>query len=140
MKSYGQACPIAFGLDKIGDRWSLLIVRELLIRPDLRFSDLAYGLPGIATNLLSTRLVELQESGLVSKSFVGHQENLPVYNLTELGKSLDPIVTAIAEWGMQFAVNATPDMEFRGHWLDFGIARKLFIPKQLLAARKAAKK
>jgi DNA-binding HxlR family transcriptional regulator len=139
MKSYGQACPIALGLDKLGDRWTLLIVRELLIRPDLRFSDLEYGLPGIATNLLSSRLADLQAAGLVEKGYVGHQESITVYNLTEPGKTLDPIVTAIAEWGMQFVLTAGPNLEIRDHWLDFGRARKLKLPKELLAPRKSTK-
>jgi len=139
MKSYGQACPIALGLDKLGDRWTLLIVRELLIRPDLRFSDLENGLPGIATNLLSSRLADLQAAGLVEKGFIGHQENIAVYNLTDLGKTLDPIVTAIAEWGMQFVMTAGPDLETRDHWLDFGRARKLKMPKEMLGPQKSAK-
>ena len=139
MKSYGQACPIALGLDKLGDRWTLLIVRELFIRSDLRFSDLEYGLPGIATNLLSSRLADLQEAGLVVKSHVGHLENIPVYNLTELGRSLDPIVTAIAEWGMQFVLTAGSNLEVRDHWIEFGIARKLALPKQLIKHRTSAK-
>ena len=67
MRSYGQYCSIARALDVVGDRWTLLIVRELLLQGPCRFTDLKNGLPGIATNLLSTRLKELEDAGLISR-------------------------------------------------------------------------
>ena len=67
MRSYGQFCGLAKALDVIGDRWTLLIVRELLIRGACRYTDLRNGLPGIATNLLAERLRELEEAGVVQR-------------------------------------------------------------------------
>jgi DNA-binding HxlR family transcriptional regulator len=67
MRSYDQYCPIARGLDIVGDRWTLLLVRELLLQGPCRFTDLKNGLPGIAANLLSARLKELEDAGLISR-------------------------------------------------------------------------
>src|SRR5688500_1347738 len=91
MKSYGQYCGLARGLDVIGDRWVLLIVRELLDRPR-RFSELGYGLPGIASNLLTERLRAMQANGLVEKTDDDR------YRLTESGEGLRDVISAIGAW------------------------------------------
>ena len=67
MRSYGQYCPLAKTLDVVGDRWSLLIVRELMIRGPSRYTDIRNGLPGVATNLLADRLRELEQAGVVRR-------------------------------------------------------------------------
>ncbi len=85
MRSYGQYCSIARALDVVGDRWTLLIVRELLLQGPCRFTDLKNGLPGIATNLLSTRLKELEEAGLISREDAPPPVATVLYTLTENG-------------------------------------------------------
>ena len=125
MKSYSQMCPIALGLDRIGDRWTLLIVRELMIRKDLRFTDLQDGLPGIASNLLTSRLDNLLDLEIIERGFTGHGKTQPIYNLTELGQELGPAVLAIAKWGAQFLDKKLKNFEYRDHWNDFARKNKL---------------
>jgi DNA-binding HxlR family transcriptional regulator len=135
MKSYAQMCPLAVGLDRVGDRWTLLIVRELLIRENLRFRDLQDGLPGIATNLLSSRLEELQGFGLVERSLTGYSESQPVYNLTEKGRELEGVVIAIAKWGSQF-IDPSKKYTYRSHWFEFAKNKRIFTSKQVSMAEK----
>ncbi len=97
-RSYQQFCTLALGLDVIGERWTLLIVRELLTGPK-RFTDLQNGLPGIGTNLLSARLKEMESYDLVSKAVLPPPAASQVYELTEIGQSLDQTISAIAHWG-----------------------------------------
>ena len=125
MKSYAQMCPLALGLDRIGERWTLLIVREMLIRRDLRFKDLQDGLPGIATNLLTSRLDDLLELGLVERSFVGHSKSQPVYNLSKDGHELAPAILAIAKWGAKFSDRKNKNYEQREHWDEFSKKNKI---------------
>ena len=108
MKSYGQHCALARALDRVGDRWTLLIVRELLVGPR-RWADLKVGLPGIATNLLAARLRELEAEGIVR-----HGDD---YELTELGRGLAEPVHALVRWGGSFMAAAAPDDAFSPHWL-----------------------
>lgn len=97
---YNQNCPIARGLDVIGERWTLLIVRELIGGPR-RYSDLRAELPGIATNLLAQRLKELQESGLIDRTDLPAPIGRTVYTLTdEAWQRVLPIVQAIALFGL----------------------------------------
>lgn len=100
MRSYAQYCPIAKTAEIIGDRWSILILRDMLVGTD-RFNDLARGLPGLSRNLLASRLRHLTASGLVSRSD-GR------YILTDAGLDLRPVVFAMAEWGAKWAF---PDPE-----------------------------
>src|SRR5438105_6157545 len=99
MRSYGQYCSVAKALDVVGDRWSLLIVRELLLQGPCRFTDLKNGLPGVATNLLSARLKELQEADLVSRSDAPPPVATALYALTESGLTLEPVLRALGRWG-----------------------------------------
>ncbi len=95
MRSYHQYCGLAKALDVIGDRWTLLIVRELLLRERCRYTDLRNGLPGIATNLLADRLRELEEAGIVSREEAPPPIATTVFRLTSRGRELEPIVNQI---------------------------------------------
>ncbi len=102
-RSYGEACRFAYALDLVGERWALLVVRELLLGPK-RFTDLRVGLPHASPNILSERLRELEQAGVV------HRRKLPppaasrVYELTEWGKELEPVVTQLGAWGARSPV------------------------------------
>ena len=98
MKRYGQYCPVAHALDQVGDRWALLIVRELMLG-QRRFTDLAEALPGIGSNILSTRLRSLETSGVVRKRKLAPPLAVTVYELTEQGRALDGVLAALAQWG-----------------------------------------
>jgi DNA-binding HxlR family transcriptional regulator len=110
MRSYGQYCGLAKGLDLIGDRWVLLVVRELLNGPR-RYSELIDGLPGIATNLLSERLRSMQDNGLVVKTSDDR------YALTARGEGLRDVVRAIGRWAYPLMGPIEPDEAFRSHWI-----------------------
>jgi DNA-binding HxlR family transcriptional regulator len=97
-RSYGDACGVARALDLVGARWALLVVRELLLGPK-RFTDLAAGVPGMSPNVLSQRLRELEESGIVRRRKLGPPAGTVVYELTERGAELEPVLIAIACWG-----------------------------------------
>jgi DNA-binding HxlR family transcriptional regulator len=97
-KRYDQFCPIAHALSLVGERWSLLVVRELLKGPR-RYTDLAGGLPGIGTNILATRLRELEAAGVVRKRKLPPPLASTVYELTEYGAGLEEAIHAIARWG-----------------------------------------
>jgi DNA-binding HxlR family transcriptional regulator len=97
-KSYCQYCPVAHALDLVGERWSLLIVRELLYGAQ-RYTDLAAHLPGIGTNILAARLRDLEDAGLVSKRKLPPPTPVTIYELTETGHSLQRVVAELALWG-----------------------------------------
>jgi DNA-binding HxlR family transcriptional regulator len=110
VKSYNQYCGLARGLDLIGDRWLLLIVRELLPGPR-RYGELLDGLPGIATNLLAERLRTMQERGLVEK------DDDDRYVLTEWGAGLREVLYSIGRWAYPLMGPQEPDDAFRSHWI-----------------------
>ncbi|HZV64794.1 MAG TPA: helix-turn-helix domain-containing protein [Telluria sp.] len=94
-----QECPVARTLDLVGERWSLLLLRDLLLHGPRRFQDFQESLPGISPNTLSARLKSLEEHGLVlRRSYNEHPPRLE-YVLTEKGKSLGVVVKAIRDWG-----------------------------------------
>jgi len=97
-RSYGQYCGVTSAVELIGERWAMLIVRDLLVGPR-RYTDLKNGLPRIPTNILSTRLKELQEGGVVRR--VPLKNCGLVYELTAYGQALEPIMLAIGRWGFQ---------------------------------------
>lgn len=99
-RSYSQYCPVAEALDVVGERWTLLIVRELLSGP-ARFTDLERALPGIAPNLLSSRLREMEDGGLVARRQLPPPAARTVYELTDEGRSLDTVLRALGRWGIQ---------------------------------------
>jgi DNA-binding HxlR family transcriptional regulator len=96
-RNYGQYCGVASALGQVGERWALLIVRDLLVGPR-RYSDLKQGLPRIPTNILSTRLKELQVSGIVRRLPLAHTL---AYDLTDYGRGLEEVILALGRWGFQ---------------------------------------
>jgi DNA-binding HxlR family transcriptional regulator len=115
MRSYRQYCALARGLDVIGDRWVLLIVRELLLGPR-RYGELADGLPGVASNLLAERLRSMQAVGVVAKTADGH------YELTVWGEGLRDVVDAIGRWASPLMGQVADGDTFRGHWIAYPVA------------------
>jgi DNA-binding HxlR family transcriptional regulator len=97
-KRYDQACPVAKSLEVVGDRWTLLIVRDLL-RGTRRFQDLLDSLSGIAPNILSDRLKWMEEGGLVTRRLYSEHPPRAEYTLTERGRELGVVVGALAQWG-----------------------------------------
>jgi DNA-binding HxlR family transcriptional regulator/putative sterol carrier protein len=100
-RSYNQYCALARALDVVGERWTLLLVRELLLGPK-RYGDLVTGLPGIGTNLLAGRLRALEHAGIVRRSTLPPPAGSRVYELTDLGRGLEPAVFALGRWGAHF--------------------------------------
>src|SRR4051812_1436259 len=117
MRTYGQYCGLAKALDVIGDRWSMLIVRELLLREACRYTDLRQGLPGIATNLLADRLRELERVGVVAREEAPAPVATTLFRLTDRGRELEPALYALGRWGVPFLADAPEADEFRSHWL-----------------------
>jgi DNA-binding HxlR family transcriptional regulator len=97
-RSYGEACRFAYALDLVGERWALLVVRELLLGPK-RFTDLRAGLPNASTNILAERLRELEGGGVVRRRKLPPPAAAQVYELTEWGRELEPVVTQLGAWG-----------------------------------------
>lgn len=118
MKSYGQLCSIARALDVVGDRWTLLIVRELLIGGSLRFGELQRGLPGIATNLLTQRLRDLEANGILTREPVPGAPGPQTYQLTDRGRALDGVLRELLRWGAPTVPEAPRDAIFQMHWLS----------------------
>ena len=119
MRSYGQFCSIARALDVVGDRWTLLIVRELLLQGPCRFTDLKNGLPGIAPNLLSNRLRELEDVGLITREDAPPPVATILYQLSQTGLALEPALKALGLWGLRFMADEQPDDVFRAEWLAY---------------------
>ena|SRR5215467_2140205 len=117
MKTYGQYCAVARSLDLVGDRWVLLIVRELLSQGPCRFTDLRDGLPGIATNLLASRLKDMEENGLIARVDAPPPIATGLYQLTERGQQLQPVIAALVEWGLPTMPIVTEGESVRGNWL-----------------------
>ncbi|MBY8856042.1 helix-turn-helix transcriptional regulator [Nocardia sp. CA2R105] len=122
MRSYGQYCSIARALDVVGDRWTLLIVRELLIQGPCRFTDLKNGLPGIAANLLSTRLRELEQAELIERDEAPPPIATTLYRLTEAGHALEPALKAVGLWGMRYMSTVDRQDTFLPQWLAYAPA------------------
>ncbi|WP_211195811.1 helix-turn-helix domain-containing protein [Agromyces sp. H66] len=108
---------MARGLDLVGDRWTLLVVRELLSLGPSRYADLQRGLPGIATNLLANRLREMEAAGLVSRTELPRPVNATVFALTERGAALEGVVREFVKWGAPLMSPPGPEEAFRAHWL-----------------------
>ncbi|MDE3087269.1 MAG: helix-turn-helix transcriptional regulator [Acidobacteriota bacterium] len=125
MRSYNQYCAVAKALDVVGDRWTLLIVRELLLRGGSRYTDLQHGLPGIATNLLGARLKELEDGGLVRRESAPPPVATTLYHLTDAGRDLQPVLAALGRWGARFMPEPTGEEVFRSHWLAFPVSEFL---------------
>lgn len=98
-RSYNEGCPVSHALDLVGERWALLVVRELLLGPK-RFSDLRDGLCGASSNILTIRLRDLEEIGVLRRYRAGAPVSGPVYELTDWGRSLEPVLFALGAWAM----------------------------------------
>jgi DNA-binding HxlR family transcriptional regulator len=117
VRSYGQLCALAKALDVIGDRWSLLIVRELMLGRPCRYTDLLHGLPGIATNMLAERLRQLEHAGVVSRELAPPPVATTVFSLTNRGKELLPVIRELGRWGAPLLADASDDDTFRSGWM-----------------------
>ena len=125
MRSYNEYCAIAQALDVVGERWSLLIVRELLIRGPSRYTDLRFGLPGIATNLLADRLRELEEAGVIEREEAPPPVATTLFKLTDRGRQLEPVLQALGRWGGPMVQRPIGENEFRSHWLAIPLGTHL---------------
>ncbi len=114
-RSYHQYCALAKALDVVGERWTLLILRELITGPK-RYKDLVGALPGMGTNLLATRLKELEESRLLERRPLSTHAGVFVYQLAYRGKKLGPALQELARWGFALLGQAEHDETFRPHW------------------------
>jgi DNA-binding HxlR family transcriptional regulator len=127
-RSYHQFCPTAYALDIIGDRWTLLIVREMLFGPR-RYTDLLKGLPGIGTNLLADRLKGLELNGVIQGRLLPPPSCAAVYELTAYGQELMPVISMLADWGMRMLPCPIPESEFVGIVPTVASIFKLFDPQ-----------
>jgi len=118
MKSYGELCAVARALDIVGERWTLLIVRELLIRGQARFTDLQRGLPGVASNLLAQRLRDLEDHGVLFRDAAPPPVAGSIYRLTERGLALDGVIRELLKWGAPTIPDAPKKASFQMHWLS----------------------
>jgi DNA-binding HxlR family transcriptional regulator/putative sterol carrier protein len=98
LRTYGERCAVARALDLVGERWALLVVRELLLGPK-RFTDLRAGLPNTTPSVLAQRLRELEQGGIVRRRKLGPPTGTRVYELTDSGRELEPVVIALGRWG-----------------------------------------
>ena len=114
-RSYGQYCTVARALDVVGERWTLLLVRELSTGPK-RFKDLLGGLPGIGTNLLAARLKRLEVEGIVVRATLPPPAGSSVYELTVVGRELEPVLVALSRWGARLLEDPGEHDEVRAGW------------------------
>src|ERR1700746_572843 len=108
MKQYEQACAIARALDIVGERWSLLLVRELTLGPR-RYRDLAAGLPGIPSNVLAARLKDLQAAGGVTRHPLPATNGADLYALPDAGRALQPALHELLHWRLRYAPEPSQD-------------------------------
>jgi DNA-binding HxlR family transcriptional regulator len=107
-RTYGQYCGLAHAMELVGERWALLIIRDLIPGPK-RFTDLRNGLPRIPTNILSARLKELEASGVVQRRLLPRPQGSVVYELTDYGRGLDDVVLRLGLWGARPLGRPRPD-------------------------------
>lgn len=124
MRSYDDPCGVARALDLVGERWTLLVVRELLLGAK-RFTDLVRGLPGMSQNVLSQRLRDLDAAGLVRARRLGPPVSARVYELTERGAALEPVLIELGRWGSRSALN--PESELSADALMLAL-KTTFVP------------
>ena len=120
-RTYDQYCPVARALELVGERWTLLVARELLLGPR-RFTDLMTGLPGISANVLAGRLKDLEEQGMVARRTLPPPAASAVYELTPEAAGLVGVLAAMAEWGMTMLGEPRAHDEVRGEWIVLGLA------------------
>ncbi|MFG2497852.1 winged helix-turn-helix transcriptional regulator [Streptomyces sp. NPDC048441] len=123
-RSYDQYCAAARALDTVGDRWTLLIVRELLIGPR-RYTDLHADLPGVSTDVLASRLKDMEREGLTTRRRLPPPSAAYVYELTDRGRELLPVLQALATWGAPALQERGPTDAVRAHWFALPLSRVL---------------
>jgi DNA-binding HxlR family transcriptional regulator len=117
MRSYNEYCSIAKSLDVVGDRWTLLIVRELVERGACRYTDLRNGLPGIPSNLLAERLRELEQDGVIAREDAPPPVATSLFRLTPRGAQLRPVLDDLTRWGLPLMAEQKPGDAVRSQWL-----------------------
>jgi DNA-binding HxlR family transcriptional regulator len=117
---YRQFCPLARAVEIIGERWTLLVVRELLLRPS-RFSDLLGRLDGISTSVLADRLAGLEEAGLLRRAVLKAPVPATVYELTDDGHGLEPAVFELTRWGYRRLLPVRPDDRLDAEWVRLAL-------------------
>lgn len=131
MKTYGQFCAVARALDHVGDRWTLLVLRELLIGPR-RFSDLRRNLPGVASNLLADRLRRLANDELIQRIELPKPAIGAAFALTERGREIEPVILELVRFGAQYMREGTKSDIFRPEWLALAI--RALLPEKATVA------
>jgi DNA-binding HxlR family transcriptional regulator len=116
-KKYDYYCPVAHALSLIGERWALLVVKELMHGPK-RYTDLVDGLPGIGTNILASRLRDLEAAGVVAKRTLPPPAASRVYELTDYGRELKPVMRDLARWGARSLGPPTAEDELFAGWVE----------------------
>jgi DNA-binding HxlR family transcriptional regulator len=128
-RTYDQFCGVARALDLVGERWALLVVRDLILGPK-RFTDLRRGLPGIGTNILAARLKELERGGIVARRTLPPPAASVVYELTEYGRALEGPLLALGRWGAM-SMGQRDGQALRSEWL--AVALKAFFRPEAAA-------
>ncbi|GAA1422313.1 helix-turn-helix domain-containing protein [Streptomyces thermospinosisporus] len=123
-RSYDQYCSVARALDAVGDRWTLLIVRELLAGPR-RYTDLHADLPGVSTDVLASRLRDMERDGLSTRRRLAPPGAAYVYELTARGRELLPVLQALGAWGQEALGERRPTDAVRAHWFALPLLRSL---------------
>ncbi|MER6419374.1 winged helix-turn-helix transcriptional regulator [Streptomyces sp. NPDC001137] len=123
-RSYDQYCSAARALDLVGDRWTLLIVRELLAGPR-RYTDLHADLPGVSTDVLASRLKDMERDGLSTRRRLPPPGAAYVYELTPRGRELLPVLQALSVWGQDELGERRPTDALRAHWFALPLLRSL---------------
>ncbi|MER5214337.1 winged helix-turn-helix transcriptional regulator [Streptomyces sp. NPDC002838] len=123
-RSYDQYCSAARALDVVGDRWTLLIVRELLAGPR-RYTDLHADLPGVSTDVLASRLKDMERDGLTTRRRLPPPGAAYVYELTGRGRELLPVLQALGDWGQAELGERRPTDAVRAHWFALPLLRSL---------------
>ncbi|MFH8798744.1 winged helix-turn-helix transcriptional regulator [Streptomyces sp. NPDC017936] len=123
-RSYDQYCSAARALDVVGDRWTLLIVRELLAGPR-RYTDLHADLPGVSTDVLASRLKDMERDGLATRRRLPPPGAASVYEVTDRGRELLPVLQALGEWGQAELGERRPTDAVRAHWFALPLLRAL---------------
>ncbi|MFF9216785.1 winged helix-turn-helix transcriptional regulator [Streptomyces viridosporus] len=123
-RSYDQYCSVARALDVVGDRWTLLIVRELLAGPR-RYTDLHADLPGVSTDVLASRLKDMERDGLTARRRLPPPGAAYVYELTARGRELLPVLQALGTWGQAGLGELRPTDAVRAHWFALPLLRAL---------------
>jgi DNA-binding HxlR family transcriptional regulator len=126
-RNYGQFCGLAHALDLVGERWALLVVRDLILAPK-RFTDLRRGLPRIPSNILSARLKELESVGIIQRRVLPRPQSSVVYELTDYGRELEDIVLRLGLWGAKSLRDPTPEDTINTDSLLLGL-RATFQPE-----------